>query len=303
MSDMTRVLAITVMFMLSDFVQAAPVLFGQFSAQYQRIDTEVNRDYRWSEIGSRLGVKGAGIIDEQREYTYLFEGASDIAGEKEILGEMRQAWVGIRTAESEVRFGRHLSPTRVSVVPVDLFADQAADQNQILEADVVANKSVVYLSRLNEFAYAVAFSLDSSNTHSALDVLVNYQNENTYLAAAYLKGYNQQRVSRLAATYRFPQGHQLGVAAEYLNDHGAGDDHKAYVISAGYQLDEQKMLKVQAGANRSAAGGKTETLLGVGMDYVLTDSTLLKFQYSVNQHMDHQAAEQRTVSLGLVHKF
>jgi opacity protein-like surface antigen len=300
---MARVWVLLVVFMLPGFVRAAPILFGQFNAHYEFIDTEKGNEYRLNDVGSRIGVKGAGIIDEQREYTYLFEGASDLAGESEVLNEVRQAWVGIRTSDYEMRIGRHLSPARVAVVPVDLFADQGAAQTKVLEGDIITSKSMVYLGRLNEFAYALAFSLDSSNTHSALDMLINYNNENTYIAAAYLKGYDQQRVSRLAATYRFPAGYKVGAAFEYLNDTGDGDDHRAYVINAGYPLDQQKLLKAQWGANRSSAGGKTETLLGVGMDYALTEATVLKFQYSVNRHTDHQDADERTLSVGVTHQF
>ncbi|MEZ5534912.1 MAG: porin [Thiolinea sp.] len=278
-------------------------MFGQFSGHYEVTDNGSRNHYRLTDQGSRIGVKGAGIIDGQREYTYLFEVASDIAENNDVFGEVRQAWAGVRTADSEVRVGRHLSPTRVSVVPVDMFADQAADQNKVLEGDKISDKSLVFLGHLNEFAYALAFSVDDSNEHTATDLLVNYTNEQSYFSAAYLRGYDQQRVARIAATYRFAAGHRLGAAAEYLRDTGTGDDHKAYVISAGYQFNPKLLYKLQLGANQSSAGGRTETLLGIGGDYALTDNTQLKLQYSVNKHTDHQDAEERTLSVGLVHKF
>lgn len=289
--------------LMSGSACAEPVLFGQLRADYGFVDDNSGRHYRFDEHGSRMGFKGTSLIDYQSEFTYILEAESDIAGKDEIFNEVRQAWVGVRSGDAELRAGRHLSPARVAVSPVDMFANQGADQRKILESDKVFDKSVVYLSRIDEFAYAVALSTDSSNTHTATDFLVNFNNENTYIAAAYLKGYEQQRVSRLAATYLFPAGHQLGLAFEYLDDKGTGDDHKAYVVGAGYRLDERKLLKLQYGANRSSAGGHTETLLGIGADLNVSANTALQLQYSTNRHLDHAAEKENSVTVGVVYDF
>lgn len=289
--------------LMSGSACAEPILFGQLRADYGFVDDGSDKHHRFNEQGSRLGLKGAHFINQQYELSYILEAESDIAGNDEIFNEVRQAWVGIRSAGGEFRAGRHLSPARVSVSPVDRFVNQGADQRKILESDKVFDKSVVYLSRIDEFAYAVALSTDSSNTHTATDFLINYNNENTYIAAAYLKGYDQQRTSRLAATYSFPAGHKLGLAFEYLDDKGAGDDYKAYVVSGGYRLDEQKLMKLQYGANKSSAGGRTETLFGIGMDFDISTNTALQFQYSTNRHSDHADEKENSVTIGVVHNF
>lgn len=294
-----------VVVLMSGSVHAEPILFGQLRADYGFVDDNSDRHYRFNEQGSRLGLKGSSFINQHYDLTYIAEGESDIAGNDEIFSEVRQAWVGIRgrSAGGELRVGRHLSPARVAVVPVDMFVNQAADQRKILESDAVLDKSVVYLNRINEFAYAVALSTDSSNGHTATDFLVNYNNENTYIAAAYLKGYDQQRVSRLATTYLFPEGHKLGVAFEYLDNKGVGDSHKAFVVSAGYRLDENKLMKLQYGMNKSSSGGQAETLLGVGVDFDMSANTTLQFQYSTNRHRDHADEKETSVTVGVVYDF
>lgn len=303
---MAKVLGVVVVAVttLSGFVHAEPMLFGQLRADYGFVDdSHEGERYRINEHGSRIGIKGATLVDAQTEFTYIVEAESDIAGANEVISEVRQAWIGLRGHGAELRVGRHLSPTRVSVAPVDLFTNQGADQRKILESDQVMSKSLVYLSRVDNLAYAVALSTDNANERSATDVLFNYTTENTYLAVAYLKGYNRQRASRLAATYRFPAGHTLGLAFEYLDDKGAGDDHKAYVASAGYQLDEQKTAKFQYGANKPSTRGKTETLFGLGLDYDLSTSTTLQFQYSTNRHIDHYNKNEKALTVGIRYDF
>lgn len=282
---------------------AEPVLFGQLRADYGFIDDGDDLRYRFNEYGSRLGFKGASFLNQQHELTYILEAESAIADEDEVFNEVRQAWAGVRSVgDGEFRVGRHLSPARVSVAPVDMFVNQGADQRKILETDQLFDKSVVYLNRIDEFAYAVALSTDSANTHTATDFLINYNNENTYIAAAYLKGYDQQRISRLAATYLFPAGHKLGFAFEHLDDKG-GDDHKAYVVSAGYRLDEQKLLKLQYGLNRAAAGGEAETLIGIGLDFDVSANAALQLQYSTNRHIDHADQRETSATIGMIYDF
>ncbi len=290
--------------LMSGFAHAEPILFGQLRTDYDFVDDgDSDKHCCFSERGSRLGLKGASLINQHYEFTYIVEAESDIAGADEIFNEVRQAWAGVRVDDAEIRIGRHLSPTRVSVVPVDMFVNQGADQRKILESDKVFDKSVVYLSRIDKLAYAVALSADSANNHVATDFLINYRDDNAYIAAAYLKGDDQQRVSRLAATYLLPADHQLGLAFEYLDDKGIGDDHKAYVVSAGYRLDEQKLMKFQYGANKSSAGGRAETLLGVGLDVRVSDNTTWQFQYSTNRHMDHAGEHDVAVTAGIAFDF
>ncbi len=96
---------------LSGSLQADLVVFGQFSGNYELLDTDHQRKYRLNDAGSRLGIKGAGILDGEREWTYMLEGSSAMADQKEVFHELCQGWVGIRRANDEIRIGRHLSPT------------------------------------------------------------------------------------------------------------------------------------------------------------------------------------------------
>nr|CAA6814762.1 MAG: Unknown protein [uncultured Thiotrichaceae bacterium] len=301
---MAKILGVAVVMgmLMSASAYAEPVVFGQVRADYGFVDDGSGKHYRFDEHGSRLGLKGAAYFNPYYEFTYIVEGESDIASSDEVFNEVRQAWLGVRNKAAEIRVGRHLSPARVSVTAVDLFTNQEADQRKILESDKVLDKSVVYLNRAGDFAYAVALSADSANEHTATDFLINYNNENTYVAAAYLKGYDQQRISRLAATYLLPAGHRVGLAFEYLDDKN-NVNHTAYVVNAAYQLDEQKRLKLQYGRNQSSAGGRTETLLGVGVDFDLSDNTVLQFQYSTNRHMDHGNEHEKSATVGITYDF
>ncbi|MGB1009197.1 MAG: porin [Thiolinea sp.] len=283
------------------YTAAGTVPFGKIKIDYNRVDANGIEEYQFNGDGTRLGVKGAKYLDETVEGSYIFEVAPafDAADEPEV----RQAWFGLRGYLGEVRAGRHLGPTRVALDPVDLFADQAADQNKVLESNVLHDKSVAYINRFNGVGYAIVFSSDDKNSHISTDVLVNYNAERFYIAAAYLKDYAKRDTVRVGAAYRFPEGHHLGAAVEHVNDTSGDAGYDAALLNGGYQIGKA-MFKGQVGLNKADLGGKAETLLGFGVDYELWKTTLLQAQYSLNKHRDHSASDrERVFSVGLSYEF
>ncbi len=283
---------------------AEVTFFGQLNANYSRIEANGLRQSLLDDQGTRLGVYWAKYLDAKFEARYLIEAASGLAAEDELVSELRQAWFGVRGDFGEFRLGRHLSPARIALDPVDLFADQAADQNAVLESEVRHEKSVAYINRFDGIGYAVVLSAnDDDNNRISQDVLVNYKTELLYVAAAYLRGHDRRRTLRLGGHYQFPAGFHLGMAFEQLDDKRGNSGHEAYLLNAGYQL-ERTQFKIQAGRNEADAGGYAETLLGLGLDHSLSPTVKLQAQYSVNKHRDHSAADrERVLSLGLSVKF
>ncbi len=300
---MLRIFALVVLGWLvpTDLV-AEVVPFGNFNVDYRTKDNNGEESSRFNDQGSRFGVRWAEYLDDRFEARYIIEAESALAAENDLVGELRQAWFGIRGDFGEIRVGRHLSPTRVALDPIDLFADQAADQNTVLESEVRHDKSIAYINRFNGVGYAVALSVDDDNRISQ-DLLVNYKTKQFYLAAAYLHGSDQFDSLRLGASYRFPQGHHLGVAIEHLNDADGDAGHIAHLFSAGYQFGDV-LLKGQVGRNKPDTGGSAETLFGFGVDYEWLPNTVLQAQYSINKHRDHSVSDrERVLSLGASVKF
>lgn len=280
--------------------EAAP--FGNLSASYNSVDTNGVQRSRLDDRGTRFGVRWAKYLNEEVEARYLIEASSALAVKDDLFGELRQAWFGVRGSFGEVRVGRHLSPTRVALDPIDLFADQAADQNTVLESEVLHDKSIAYINRFNGVGYAVVLSADDDERISQ-DMLANYNTEQVSLAVAYLRGSDERNTLRLGGAYRFADGHHLGAAFEHVEDTQGTSGHHAYLLNAGYQFGDT-LFKIQAGRNEADSGGYAETLLGVGADYQLRPSTVLQAQYSVNDHRDHSVADrERIFSLGVSFQF
>lgn len=282
--------------------QAEAVPFGNLNVDY-RTSAINGIDRSWfDDQGSRFGVRWAEYLDDHFEARYIIEAESALAADDALIGELRQAWFGIRGSFGEVRAGRHLGPTRVALDPVDMFTDQAADQNTVLESEVEHDKSLAYINRFSGIGYALVLSADEDNRFSQ-DVMFNYNTEHLYLAASYLRGSDARNTLRLGASYRLPAGHQLGFGFEHLDDTQGNKGHDAYVLSAGYQLGNT-LFKGQLGRNEAEAGGYAETLLGIGVDYQWQPSAVIRAQYSENEHRDHSAGDrERVFSLGLSFEF
>ena len=181
------------------WADAAP--FGNLHIDYRVQDVNGADNSRFDDQGSRFGVYGSEYMDEHLEARYLIEAESALAAKDDLFGELRQAWVGVRGDFGEFRVGRHLGSTRVALDPIDLFSHQAADLNKVLESEVLHDKSIAYINRFNDIGYAVILSVDDDRISQ--DVMLNYNTDRLYLAAAYLHGSNQYNTLRLGASYRF----------------------------------------------------------------------------------------------------
>ncbi|MEZ5447710.1 MAG: porin [Thiolinea sp.] len=285
---------------VSGWAEAA--IFGALNLEYGRIDEQGRHHYRFNDRGTRFGLKGAYFLEDRLVANYILEVAPAVADHGSAADETRQAWWGLQGEFGEVRLGRHLSPARVSVSPVELFDSQQADQNQVLEDERVYNRSLTYINRFNQFGYAVSVATNADDRLS-VDVLINREAGPYYWAIAHVQGGDHRNTTRLAGVYRLEGGHQLGAAYEHVADEQGQGGHDAYLVNGAYRLGKTR-FKAQFGWNNPEAVGKTETLLGLGVDYDVRDDLQLRFQYSLQRYRDHTAQDrEHALTMGVNYRF
>lgn len=283
------------------------VPFGSLHVHWgSQAEHGLGEHYRFNDWHLRYGLKGLKYLNDDFESSFIIEVVLTGAEHEDTVKEVRQVWLGGRGAFGELRVGRHLSPGRVSLQPLDLFAEQHARFDRILEVDKKYEASLVYLNRLpmfEEVGYAVALSGNGDGAGLAVDTLINYQSDGVYAAFAYLNDAADSDVIRLGFGYRQPEGVVGGVAAEHVTDRHGQNDHRALTVNGGYQQGKV-LLKTQFGWNNPSAAGTTEVMAAIGADYQLNDATVLQLEYARNRHRDHSAEDdEQTVSLGLSYRF
>lgn len=288
-------------------VGAETTIFGTLNANYGFLKENGNSTDKVRMTGSRLGVKGFTPLSTGIEGTYILEAGADLDDSDNVKTDTRQAWVGLRGHLGELRIGRQFGATKVSSAPVDLFSDQFADYNAILEAEFTYNQSLAYINKFGALGFAIELSKDKdySTTDSqitATDAVVNYSQNGFYAALAMMQGKDTLKMSRVTGAYTFFEGHKIGATFEQARPE-AGSGHDAFVVSGGYQSGDS-FLKAQYGENKSKEGGQKEILSAVGLDYRIAKKTVLSFEYSINKNRAHtQGDEVKTTAIGLSHSF
>ena len=287
-------------------VGADTTIFGTLNANYGFLKENGKSDDKVRMTGSRLGVKGFTPLSTGVEGTYILEAGVDLDG-NEVKTDTRQAWFGLRGNLGEIRIGRQFGATKVSSAPVDLFSDQFADYNAILESEFTYNQSFAYINKFGPLGFAVELSKDkeysSTDTQiTAVDGVVNYSQNGVYAALAMMQGKDSLKMSRITGAYTFFEGHKVGATFEQARP-DAGEGYDAFVVSGGYQAGSS-FLKAQYGENKAKDKDQKETLSAVGLDYRLGKKTVLSFEYSINKNRAYiQNDEVKTSAVGLSHSF
>lgn len=286
---------------------ADTTIFGTLNANYGFLKENGKSVDKVQMTGSRLGVKGFTPLSAGIEGTYILEAGVDLDDEDKVKTDTRQAWLGLRGQLGEIRLGRQFAATKVSSAPVDLFSDQFADYNAILESEFTYNQSFAYINKFGPLGFAIELSKDkdfsSTDTQiTATDAVVNYSQDGVYAAFATMQGKDSLKMSRLTGAYTFFDGHKIGATFEQSRPESGGG-HDAFVVSAGMQSGAS-FLKAQYGENKPKEGGQKETLSAVGLDYRIAKKTVLSFEYSINKNRSHLAGDQvKATAVGLSHSF
>lgn len=104
----------------------------------------------------------------------------------------RNMYVGLKGGFGEVRVGHMDTPHKISTAKLDPFGDTYADYNNIITVDNRLSNVVAYVNNFGPIGVAAAYhsgddSVTAENKGQATSVMVNYDADGLYLAAAHEK--------------------------------------------------------------------------------------------------------------------
>ncbi|HPE61901.1 MAG: porin [Thiothrix sp.] len=267
--------------------------YGQLQLNIVSLDPDDASYQAIRDEGSFFGIRGLQTLKPDLYATYIVEAGAHREDKADLLGETRQAWVGLRGRLGEIRAGRQFSPTRVSSERIDLFSGQQGDYNTILETDLIYPASLTYINRTGALDFALTFARKDDDDHA--DMVASYSSGDYFAALGLLKQQHGFSVKRLSAGYQPATGHRLGIAMEQKS---GADGYDAVLVNAGYHHDKT-LYKLQAGRNHAHTGGRNEDMYAIGVDYDLGRKAQLHLEHSRNDHRDHSRNDrQSSYSIG-----
>ena len=320
-------IALAVMAASATAAQAADV-YGQVRVSLDKADT-AGAAYKLSDRGSRVGVKGSedlgggmsaiwqlewdiAFVDGNNTNAAPSDGSttgnvSGVTAASETFAQRNQ-FIGLKGSFGTVLAGVHDTPYKLAG-SADLFGDTAADMQSASSIigraggasfDMRAQNAIAYISPdFNGFHAAVAVipgettttANDISNAQSVALVYVNGPLKATY-------GYENhdslanESASKVNVSYKIGD---LSVAGTYEKQDIAGDDRKAYLVSAAYGMGPITLLAQTGKADRGSATADLKRT-AVGVSYALSKKTNAYVGYQMS---DDAGTDTNTTTVGL----
>jgi predicted porin len=295
-------------------VAAAPVafaatsnvdLYGQMRVSVDKADNSV---LNLVDRNSRLGVKGSEDLGGGLTAIWQIETQMDITANGQTGGSFtkaRNTFVGAKSAGfGTVLLGTHDTPYKLGTGSLDVFADTAADYNNVIVetgSDYRSGEVLAYISPTwsgLHFAVATVPSQNKPNgAVSATAVYVNgplfasysYQDLNTTDASA-----NDEH-AKLGLGYTFGDV-KVGLVYE---DNGAASNSKGILGNVAYAMGPITLKAAYGQRDHATTDGKQ---VAVGATYALSKRTNVELIYN-KQNAVNVTADTKTTSIGVNHSF
>ncbi|MDO8415339.1 MAG: porin [Agitococcus sp.] len=304
-------LAVGVAFVLPLAAQAAPTVYGRLnlSVDYMDMDTNVagvdGKVWELNSNASRVGIKGNEKLTDELTAVYKaeWEVQGDMAGGKDL--DARERYIGLKHYQwGTVRLGYIDSPLKNAEDSVDVFNDSTRlDMSSFVTGQTRLKNSINYVSPkfLDVFGANItlqpgekAANVNEDHIADGISAAFSYEDDSLYLSFAmdkeittslpsqvttFIGPASQDRdAMRLNARYKM---NELTLSAMFQQSEmttapvGTKLDEQAVVVSASYDMDKLT-FRGEVGMNNFDAGTGFEvdtTLIGLGIDYNLTQST------------------------------
>lgn len=317
--------------------QAAPRVYGQLNLSVDYMDADVmgptSDVWELNSNSSRVGVKGAEKLTE--EYTAVYKMEWEVNGD--VGGadlKARERYIGIKHYQwGTMRLGYIDAPFKNAEDDVDMFNDLThLDMGNFIYGQNRLANSINYVSpkfldvfganitlqpgeqgQCNAVAPAVAVPADCNENHLAdgYSTAFSYEDDSLYLSYAMDKEIFDTRAGgvdtdamRFNARYKMGDMMLSGMyqMAEPTKTGGAGtlDKEDSFVVSGSYKMDMMTYRgEVLMSTQDMVGGGSIDTtLIGVGVDYNITENTKV-FGNLANTKVDTGAADSNTTYLGV----
>ena len=279
--------------------QAAPRVYGQLNLSVDYMDADVMAPtsdvWALNSNSSRIGVKGSEKLTE--EYTAVYKMEWEVAGDMKGGSDLdaRERYIGIKHYQwGTVRLGYMDSPFKNAEDDIDVFNDLAhLDMGKFIYGQNRLANSINYVSPkfLDVFGANITIQPGEQNGNANQNHLADgystafsYEDDSLYLSYAMDKEITNMDAMRFNARYKMGDMMLSGMyqMAEPTKKGGPDtiDQEDSFVISASYKMDmvtfrgevlmsTQDMVMVVGSTNKSV----DTTLIGVGVDYNMTETT------------------------------
>ena len=314
---------------------AGPTVYGKVnvSLEHQSEDPAPGapeNDDKWAldSNASRIGVKGDFDLDfgglkalYQAEYEISVDGDDDPF-------KQRNIFAGLKGGFGTLKAGKFDTPTKVAQGDVDQFNDIDGDIKNIMAGEIRANNIIQYttpkLADMVTLNVALIpnqdsddFDGDGENENGLADsTSISVVLETGGLYAALSRdtdivdslevdtgtlGTNVTLdITRVAVAYNL-SGLELGALYQMAEETEDDGKDTSMLVSVAYGINQVK-LKAQYGMTEADNTDEEATLMAIGADYKLGKNSKA-FAYLSQVEFDVADTEERTIGLGVEHKF
>ena len=272
--------------------QAAPRVYGQLNLSIDSVDASVTPTqdgWALNSNASRIGVKGSEKLNEEYTAVYKMEWAvnGDVGG-ADLMA--RERYIGIKHYQwGTMRLGYIDAPFKNAEDEIDIFNDLVGlDMGTMIYGQNRLANSINYVSPkfLDVFGANITIqpgeqqnlgTMTAPENHlaDAYSAAFSYEDDSLYLSFAMDKEVANMDAMRFNARYKMGDAIISGMYQTAEPTKGANAQEDSFVISGSYKMD---MITVRGEVliSNKETGVNTDTdttLIGVGVDYAMTEST------------------------------
>ena len=275
--------------------QAAPRVYGQLNLSVDYMDADVMAPtsdvWELNSNSSRVGVKGSEKLTEEYTAVYKMEwavngdmGGADLKARERYIGIKHYQW-------GTVRLGHIDSPFKNAEDDIDVFNDLAhLDMSKFIYGQNRLDNSINYVSPkfLDVFGANITIQpgeqgscstvpADCNENHLAdgYSAALSYEDDSLYLSFAMDKEITNMDAMRFNARYKMGDMMLSGMYQMAEPTKGANAQEDSFVVSGSYKMDMVTLRGEVLMSNKEtgATSDTDTTLIGVGVDYNMTETT------------------------------
>ncbi len=284
-------------------------LYGLGHVSADSVDDGQDSSAYITSSSSRLGVKGEHAIDSSLTLIFQYEtgldptaqGTNDGNGGADSSGQIftkgRPSFVGLKGSFGKVLMG-HMPALDQWANDYNLFADQVGDLGNFWEASGVPGRvdNVLYYEtpNINGFNAAVSYVPEEGTEESDhLFVKANYQMDKLTVGLALAtvgNGVGSEDHSAQAITIGY-RADNFSVGGGYQNESDTGGvdgaDRDSFSIGGSINVGTNGKIKAQYAVTDGDNDDEGASMIAIGYDHRLTDSTTLYAAYASTSNDDN----------------
>lgn len=278
-------LSLLLSLLIPGVVAAEAQLLGKAHLSLASLDDDTGSSTAIDSHSSRVGIKGSVDSKSSLQINYRFVWQIDMSDNSKASDDhikSREQYIGLKDNWGELRIGRHDTPyKKAGKKNIEFFSDTYADWNNIItkDHDKRADSSLSYYKTLGPAKLSVMYAGgdDTPSGNNAGDIIsaaADMKFGNLAFALAYQDIDTTGTATKVVLGYTLGNT-KLGIAAENIEPEIGSSDTTNSIFSAKHLLDENNTIKFTYAVEEATTALEDPTMMALGLDHVLNDSTTL----------------------------